>query len=81
MRDTIIFTLLALEGICIIGLTSKIDDLTKTKPYEKGFEDAINIMVKLYDITGSQVCDLFGKIEDGVDVEILDEEEKSHDYN
>ncbi len=81
MKDTIIFTLLALEGIYLIGLTSKIEEKPAQKQYEKGFEDAVNIMIELYDITGSQVCDLFGKIEDGVDVEILDSEEQPDDFN
>lgn len=90
MKDTIIFTLLALEGLCIIGLTKKLEEVVNEKQaalpnpadiYKKGFEDAVNIMVKLYDITGSQACDLVEKFKDGVEVELIETENEKHDYN
>lgn len=90
MKDTIIFTLLALEGLCIIGLTKKLEEVTNEKQavipdltniYKKGFEDAVNIMVKLYDITGSQACDFTEKLKNGVEVEIAEGDEERHDYN
>lgn len=81
MKDAIIFTLLALDGICIIGMAQELKEKQNTKTYEMGFKDAVNVMIKLYDIAGSQVCDLMGKATDGVDLEIVEDEESKHDYN
>lgn len=84
MKDTIIFVLLALEGICIISLSAKVeekDSKSYGRGYDKGLADGINLMIRLYDTVGSQVCGLIGKIGDGVDVEIPEDKESSHDYN
>lgn len=68
---SLIFLTLALIGIS--GSIKTLEEKIGKKSYTDGIEDGISMMIKLYDVTGAQTCDLVEKVKSGCILEIQEE--------